>query len=178
MTVVLVNGIRTHGAGNVDRLMPRLESRGHRVIDVALPKRGHLSARWKANALLDAQIIYQATEGEGGDLHVVAHSYGCWRALLSAERRRFKSLWLFRPALSRNYNLAQIPNAPRVYCFHSKGDMAVRIGSWLPFHPFGRAGTHGMTDPAVMNIQSYGSHAKDFAEPLISQWERLISENI
>ena len=156
-----------------DRLRP-----DHHVIDVILPRRNFIGARWPKNARFDAKLIFQATAHVDEPLDVIAHSYGAYRALLAAERRHFRTLWLFRPACNDNYKLDKIPNAPVIYCFYSRQDMAVRIGSWLPFHPFGRAGTHGMADPGVYNVESQGRHSDDFYPPLIERWANLIQKTL
>ncbi len=155
----LVNGINSHGDGNVDLCTPVLKAEGFQVVDVALPKRGHLQARWKSSTREDARIIFQVTRQNDA---VIAHSYGCLRTLRAAERRRFSHIFLFRPALSRAYSLDKIAGSPVIYCFHSRGDLAVTVGGLLPFHVFGRAGTRGMHDPAVTNVQSFGRHNDDF----------------
>lgn len=173
MRIALVNGINTHGEGNVDNFIEPLTSLGHEVIDIALPKRHTFSARYGAKH--DAGIIYRNTEQYDA---VIAHSFGGLRTLVAAERRRFSHIFLFRPALSRNYNLDKIAGTPRIHCFYSPQDVAVRIGSYLLCHPFGRAGTHGMTDPAIYNHKSTGGHSNDFKDPLFSKWVSFIHEEL
>lgn len=173
MRIVLVNGINTHGEGNVDRFIEPLTQLGHEVIDIPLPKRHAFSARWGAKK--DAGLIYRNTEQYDA---VIAHSFGCLRSLVAAERRRFSHMFLFRPALSRDYNLANIAGTPKIHCMYSKQDTAVRIGSYLLCHPFGKAGTHGMTDPAVYNYKSTGGHSNDFETPLLDHWVSFIHEEL
>lgn len=173
MRIALINGISTHGEGNVDNFIEPLTARGHEVIDIRLPKRHALSARWGAKH--DAKIIYKETEQYDA---VIAHSFGGLRALKAAERRRFSHMFLFRPALARNYCLDKIAGTPKIHCIYSKEDTAVRIGSFLPFHPFGRAGTHGMTDVGVINHESSGGHSADFDGDLFNKWVEFIHEEV
>ena len=71
-TIHLVNGIRTGGAQNVDRLKEPLEALGYRVCDVELPRR-FATARFKWASRKDAAII--ADKARDGDV-AVGHSYG------------------------------------------------------------------------------------------------------
>lgn len=173
MRIVLANGIATDGDGNVDRFRAPLEAAGHEIEDVLFPVRHFWSARWPRTINRDAQQLYQATEQYDA---VIAHSFGCLRTLVCAERRRFSHIFLFRPALAQDYDLSRIAGTPKIYCIHSMQDTAIRIGSWLPFHPFGRAGTHGMLDPAVINKTSSGGHNADFEPPQFEQWVKFVNE--
>ncbi|MCR9260763.1 MAG: hypothetical protein NXH95_13635 [Pseudomonadaceae bacterium] len=153
MRIVGVNGIATHGHGNIDVLLHRLDQLGHETVDVQLRKRHFISAWWGQK--WDVESIYKASED--GDV-VVAHSFGAPRVVEAMKYRHFSKVFLIRPAMSAKHVFAR----DEVYCFHSKDDWPVRIGSWLPWHPFGRAGVDGFTDPLVTNFPTSGGHNADF----------------
>jgi len=154
MRIVGVNGIATNGQGNIDVMLSYLSERGFETVDVDLPVRHTISAWWGHK--LDAKAIMNATKD--GDV-VIAHSFGGPRVAEVMEYgRKFSAVFLFRPAMDQFYQFYQ----PNIYCFHSMDDWPVRIGAWLPWHPFGRAGTLGFRDPKVTNIESSGGHNADF----------------
>lgn len=161
MRVSVVNGIRTHGKGNVDRLLPRLEARGLEVQDIRLPKRSSISARWGGRK--DGRTIAKLTED--GEI-LVAHSFGAVRAAFAMELRTYAHVFMVAPAHSRHY---QFRDPGRVTCFHSKGDWVVELGSWLPLSPFGKAGTLGYSQPGITNIGVSSDHDDYFEEPLITR---------
>ena len=157
MRIVGVNGIASHGEHNIDILLARLALAGHETIDVPLPKRHFVSAWWGHKE--DAEAI--ADFSQDGDI-IIGHSFGGPRVAEAMMHRNYRQIFFIRPAMSKHY----VFNRKGVYCFHSKQDWPVRVGALLPFHPFGKAGVDGFTDPCVKNIRSYGGHNADFDERL------------
>jgi len=140
--IVLVHGfnVRDGGASTVDKLAPYLEAAGHEVetdeadygyyslLKVRLKK--HSAVLRIAGALEDADVI-------------ISHSNGSNYAnkalkLLSRRRRYYREIRL-SPALNRKTST----HASKCWVFHTKTDWAVRISSFIPFHPWGRQGAYG-----------------------------------
>lgn len=166
MRIVGANGIATHGEGNIDILLRRLELLGHETVDVKLPKRYWFSARW--GGCRDGTLIAQASKD--GDI-IVGHSYGCVRAWHAHQVRDYKAIICIAPAMSHK---AEWKHPERVHCFYSASDWAVRFGSWLLFHPFGRAGTHGFKQPGVINNVETSDHDDYFRGEWLNDLERYI----
>lgn len=133
--IVGVNGINTHGQANVDLVLHELARRGFETVDVQLPRRHWFSARWGARD--DGYLVAEASAD--GDV-VVAHSFGALRAWYADRVRSYKAIICIAPAMSKR---TEWTNPRRVHCYHSGGDWIVKLGSRLPFHPFGRAGIEG-----------------------------------
>lgn len=155
MRIVGVNGIRTHGAGNIDRLLMEMRDRGFETVDVPLPKAHTWSARWMG--CRDGQLVAQASAD--GDI-VVGHSFGCLRAWHAHQVRDYKAIVCIAPAMAGD---SEWRHPERVHCYYSSDDWAVRIGSWLRlWHPFGNAGNKGFTQKGVANHRVDGAGHNDF----------------
>lgn len=154
MSVILIHGINTDGSSNVDRVGLRLADRGHKVVDVKLPKRHFISAWWSADE--DAERVLDASFE--GDV-LVAHSNGCRIAAHAMRRREYSAAVLIAPAMSRKWEFG---NPDRVYCYCSADDWVVQLGSIIPFHPFGRAGTRGFDQLSDQNIRYRRSDHDDY----------------
>ena len=154
MRVVGVNGINTHGDGNIDVLLRELKAGGLETVDVLLPRRHVLSARWSGRA--DGQIVADASRD--GDI-VVAHSYGCLRAWYAHQVRDYGAIICIAPAMGRRMEWRR-PGS--VYCWHSHADWAIRLGSVLIWHPFGAAGNVGFDQPGVVNRAAEGARHNDY----------------
>lgn len=161
LRTTLVHGILTDGRGNVDLFKTLLERAGFWPDDPWFPRRNFIEARWSWRT--DARRLYAETD-QGGD--ILAHSYGCLVALKAAERRRFRQIWLFGPALSKHYDLTKLAGEPTVHCVWSPDDDAIKWGARQILHPFGLAGREGMTDPGVINHESSGNHADAYFAPV------------
>lgn len=170
----VVNGIRSHGIQNIDRLKEPLEKLGYEVYDPQLPKRG-FTARFKKSAVTDAKII--ANNAHDGDV-VIGHSYGGERIAEASLLINFSLIILFRAAIEVDREFGG--DCP-IVCVHSATDMALRAGRLMIKHPFGEAGLHGMADPRVVNVQSYGDHNEDFESrldlsvALCDEWIKSVS---
>ena len=156
MRIVGVNGINTHGEGSIDLLLLTLDKRGHEVLDIPLPKRHTLSARW--GGCTDGQTI--AMHAKDGDI-VVCHSFGGLRTHFAHQVRDFRAVICIAPAMSDD---ARWRYPDRVHCFHSKKDWAIRIGARLFLHPFGAAGSRGFTQEGVTNVEYDCGHS-DYFKP-------------
>lgn len=161
MRIVGVNGIATHGEHNIDLLLDALAQRGHEVVDVRLPLRYWMSARW--GGCTDGQIV--AREARDGDI-VIGHSYGCYRAYHAHQVRDYRAIICIAPAMSRS---AVWRYPERVHCWHSRKDWAIRIGRLLPFHPFGDAGLKGFSQAGVHNHETRAGHNDYFFGELLAR---------
>lgn len=157
--IVGVNGILTHGEGNIDVLLERLRERGLTTVDIKLPKRSFISARWGGSA--DGKLI--ALRSFNSDI-LVAHSFGCLRAWHAHQTNSYKAIFCIAPAMSDSV-VWRYPD--RVFCYCSMNDLAVRIGSLLAFHPFGTAGLRGFTQQGVVNVRCESSHGGYFKGRLL-----------
>lgn len=163
MAIVLVNGINTHGEGNVDLLGRELHERGHDIVDVRLPKRHTISAWW--GAAKDAEAILKMSSE--GDV-IVGHSFGCLRAAHAMKKREYKAAFMIAPAMRKSW---QFENPARVWCFYSPSDWVVWLGSLIPGHPFGKAGVRGYLQLEAYghNIEMQSDHDDYFGGDLISK---------
>ena len=157
MKIVGVNGINTHGEGNIDRLLQSLATDGYDVCDILLPKRSFISARWGADD--DAEFI--AEMSDPGDV-LVAHSFGALRAAEAMKLQDYSHVFMFNPAMDRRYDFEYTHPETKLYCFHSKGDYTILLGSLLLLHPFGAAGRSGLDSERVTNIEISGGHNAAF----------------
>lgn len=161
MKVVGVNGIHTRGERNIDLLLAEVASRGCDVFDVQLPMRSWISARW--GGCKDGVLVAQ--NSSDGDV-IVAHSFGCLRAWHAHQVREYKAIVCIAPAMSESA-IWRYPE--RVHCYHSRKDLAIRIGARLLFHPFGAAGTDGFEQPGVHNHQAVAGHNDYFFGELLER---------
>ena len=157
MRVVGVNGINTHGVGNIDLVLATMRNRGLETVDVPIPVRHTWTARWTAKS--DARTV--AWLSEDGDI-AVCHSRGAHVMHHAHKLREFKAIICIAPACSKNLEWR---NPSRVWCYYSPSDWVVRLGSLLPFdHPFGAAGVEGFSQPGTHNYKMHSDH-DDYFDP-------------
>lgn len=171
--VILINGILTHGEGNVDVLGARLAARGYQVEDTWHEKVNPITARWRGISIARSKANWI----EDGDI-IVAHSFGCviTRHLLHMVDVDVAGAYLIAPADGerKSWEDAQVRT---VFCYHSPEDWTVRLGSWLWFHVFGSAGLNGYEDERVVNVEMESDHNDYFKSPLVEEIERDILAN-
>lgn len=154
MKIIGVNGIRTHGEANIDLLLGEMKRRGFETIDVRLPMRNVFTARFGAKK--EGELI--ADHSDDGDI-IVMHSHGNNRGWHAHQIRNYALIVCIAPAMSRR---AKWRNPERVYCWHSREDWAVRLGSILPLHIFGPAGAYGFLQPGINNRSAPGAGHGDY----------------
>jgi len=154
MKIILVHGINTLGTDNIDRTQKRLEESGLEVVDAPTKKRNPLTARWCGNR--DGKVVRDCSAD--GDI-LVCHSYGNIVGWHAHKRRDYAAIFCIAPAQSKDVQWRH-PN--RVHCYFSKDDKALKAGSLMFYHPFGRAGLVGMTQTGVNNIPSHGLDHSDY----------------
>lgn len=159
MKILGVNGINTHGDQNIDLLLSDLEKAGHRAVDVRLPWRHILTARFGGKS--DGREI--ARHSDDGDI-LVCHSFGGVRAWHAHHLVDYSAIFCIAPAMSRD---VEWRNPSRVWCFYSPKDWVVWLGSFLLFHPFGPAGVKGFSHPEVHNRRMASDHDDYFSNPVL-----------
>ena len=172
--LVFINGISTHGEGNVDILRAHMKDMGYKTLDVWLPKRNVLTARWTGKT--DANIILQVTNED--DI-LIAHSFGCLRSAYAMEQRVYKAVFMIAPAMAKDWKFGF---EQLVYCFYSKRDSAITAGWALRFnHPFGAAGNTGFVNvPTGMQFETdydhngYFEHGIDFTKRRIDHEIKML----
>jgi len=183
MTRILgVNGILSDGSESIDILLKELSAFGHTSVDAVYPKT-HLfrfQTYDKGRQYQDADTIIK--NYYTSNMVVVAHSRGClvvWRMMEVG--CRFKSVFLFRPAMNRDFSLPL--DQVNVVCVFSPYDRAIKWGGKLPFNDFGNAGRYGLDDPRVINIKApkyenseFWKHSDDFLYPQVKIWASWIND--
>lgn len=154
MKIVLVHGINTDGTENVDRTRPRLEELGFDVVDAPTKKRNPFTARFCGKR--DSRVVIDCSSD--GDI-LVCHSYGNIVGWYAHRIRDYAAIFCIAPAQSKN---VQWNNPNRVHCYYSKDDKALKAGAWMLWHPFGRAGLVGYTQPGVNNVRNVEFDHSDY----------------
>lgn len=165
MRFIGINGINTHGESNTDVVLSELSARGYDTVDVRLPKRHTITASFGAKP--DA-LRYIVPILEKDDI-LVAHSFGCLRAAHAIREYGYiKAAFLIAPAMSHRW---EFPDPSKVFAFCSTDDWIVSLGSKIPGHPFGYAGTAGFNQlaPIGHNYHWQSDHDDYFSEPLLSK---------
>ena len=89
----------------------------------------------------------------------------------------FSHLFLYRPAVGRDWDFSLTKGSPRIHCVYSPDDFWIMVGSLVAKHPFGAAGIRGFLGRGwsglLHNIESYGGHGHDFERA--EDWARWIS---
>lgn len=165
MRFVGINGINTKGRNNTDVVLRELESRGYETLDVDLPVRHTISAFWGARGDAESYLVPVLRK----DDILVAHSFGCLRAAHALRLNGYiKAAFLIAPAMSHRW---EFPDPKKVYAFCSTDDWVVSLGSKIPGHPFGYAGTAGFNQlaPIGHNYHWQSDHDDYFSDPLLSK---------
>lgn len=179
MRVLGINGIRSDGAKNTDRLLGQLAPLGWSTQDVNYPRVSLLrfwftGRRWRRDyQYRAARCLVNAAEP--GDA-LIAHSFGGLLALRSMELgAQYSAVFLFAPALDRD---AVFPahGAKRIYVIHNPKDVALFWAARLLFHDageMGRTGYAGPPDARVANIR-----ANDVAHEPLHHSDYFLPSNI
>jgi len=173
MRILTVPGMGSDGRMSTDLAGAALRALGHEVLDMDQPIRRAWNVRWHLQADA-ADITAVATDGDV----VLAHSYGCLKAAEANKTVRFAAMFLYRPAMSRNYTFPS-HRTTRVYCMYSPQDWLILLGAMLRFnHPFGAAGRSGFTDLAVRNVRVHGGHSHDFTKDHVVEQALFVHNEI
>jgi len=152
---VIVNGIKTHGEGNVDKFKRALTAAQIPTADFWYPRRGIITGGMRYFVRKDGKALYEGTLD--GD-HIAAHSRG---PLIVNEAmrlgRKFGVVWYYSPAVRID---AVFPpeGAEEIYIVFNPTDDVINL-TWLlrwlmPWSMFGAMGSHG----AEVQLQSIPTH--------------------
>lgn len=162
--IVLVHGWNVSDAGmnSVDRLAPALESLGYEV-DTDEADYGFLT--WQmfsfiARVAIRPFVVQRLARAFKNADVIVTHSNGAnfaHRALkqMPADSRP-RLLIHFSPALNRKTRRPRLVN--RMVVFYTRSDWAVKLATFIPFHPWGRMGSHG---PLLGDLHTVGYDHSD-----------------
>jgi len=183
MRILGINGILSHGEDSTDKLLKLLQCRGYDAKPVDYPLATAFLARFSQKR--NARIL-KAHHRHGDCL--IAHSYGCLISLRAMEMgAKFDTVFWFAPAMSEHI---VIPHhaCKRLYVIHHLEDLAIKLGSWLWFHDFGKMGAvgyQGPPDDRVTNLQTFGEssydrmlHSHYFSDRRITKWLDFIDRTL
>lgn len=193
MAILGINGIRSDGAQQTDKLLAKLVD--YETIDTAYPLTSILRARPHYFKQSDAKLLIQKYYQEGD--HVVAHSRGCLvNHEMMVQGAKFDTVFWFRPAMNIDF-LIPPEGCKRLYVIYSPDDRAIWWGSKLWWHDFGNAGRLGLEvgdyyladgtinpdyDKRVVNYiapkydtTEFWRHSDDFLDENINIWVKFIN---
>lgn len=161
MKILGVNGIRSDGANNVQRMLDDLARLGWPVQHVSYPRVRAVMARYRSRQRRHARRILDAHEP--GDC-VIAHSYGCLLSLRAMELgAQFGTVFFFGAAMNEDFTFPYL-GCRALHNIHDPSDRALGLGSLLVWHDFGRMGQTGYAgppDPRVRNVPGTGEIESD-----------------
>jgi len=180
--VIGVNGIRTDGSTNTDRMLNELKKVGFQVEDINFPQVSIFKVpflRSKAVMDKDAGKIFGCYNP--GD-HIIAHSYGClltYRAMLMGAH--FGKVFWFAPAIDKDIVIPE-GACERLYIIHNPNDKALFVAKLLFWHDFGemgRVGYQGPNDERVENIMDTSkptlfNHSYYFLDEYLKHWAQMV----
>lgn len=179
--IIGVNGIRSTGEKNTDRLLGELEKLGHRIFDFNY---GIVRA-WEARSEKRQRAIgHRLHETSRDGDHVIAHSYGGLVTLRAMQAgARFGVVWLFAPAMDGDYTFP-IHGAREIHIVSSRTDIPLLLGSLLPGHSFGGMGRVGYKGPPDDRVHNHiagpllCAHSAYFKPAHLKHWAGLISRSL
>ena len=178
--LITVHGIRTDGRESVDLLGEGLGYRGFDVIDYDYKNvnLGHVLFNIRAGSKRNLQYDRARGLTHLAEIHdkpdIVAHSFGCLVTLRAMElNASFGKVFWYRPAMDRDFVIPAW-GCDELYIIHHPRDKAIKLGSMLSNHDFGKMGTLGSVyappegkDTRITNYRSdFEGHSGDFREGL------------
>ena len=151
MRILGINGIRSDGQNNTDRLLRELEKMGYETVDVSYPRVNVFTARSRKRQLKNAQLIREVYQP--GDA-VIAHSYGCLLTLRAMEIGcEFSQVFYFGAAMNDDFSFP-FNGMVKLWNYHNPNDMALTLGRLLAWHDFGAMGQTGYRGPLDQRIRN------------------------
>lgn len=185
MKIKLIHGIHSkEGNNNISRLAPyvKLFTKPEDVVELfEYGFMGFWKARWD-NKKVAKRLAATCTEDEVW----ITHSNGAAIAYLAVTEygAHPKGIVNINPALDR----CKTAPVPYVLTIHSKGDRAVWLSQWLPFHIWGDQGKVGYTGKEVNTtnvyatkvngLPNYEGHMGLFFQSHIFHWAKYITNYI
>ena len=192
MKAVLVSGIHTTAnEGGMYNLAVLLRSMGVSVRVYAYPKRWALFSVWfKRVRDKDAKGLLHFCEGDGSEV-IISHSNGSLVTQDAMQLGLKTKGWISLGGAATSdkvfYSDSNFEWAISVYNPH---DLALKVGSWIPFHGFGKLGCEGYRgdpnggfDTRWKNVNGASNKALDidhshYTGREIKQWAEFIYNNI
>jgi hypothetical protein len=187
-----INGIRNSADSTTDRVGRLLEGRwGYTWHKIAVPVTHTWDAWFKGYSLRIAREHILGQVIPGSDL--VAHSHGCqlawaamyaWNVELGNSSPLFRRVVFLGPAMNRRgWEWGRL-EFESLRVIHNPWDLAIRFGSWIPGHSFGRAGAQGLEtdDIRVENVAKtsfsgpFNHNAPYFRPPYLTRTAVKIDE--
>ena len=191
---VAVNGIRTTGESNIDRLTSELVKIGHNVVDLGLPVIGAFEARKRSVQMENGRLLRDAivsNYGRNARVNLITHSNGAPTGYRSMwfEGVRYDNVFLFNAAMRSDYAWPA-EGFRKLYNIHNPHDKALKWGErarWImPNHIFGPLGRTGYDGPPDRRIESQSNafrEGKNWHNPwhrwdLAEFWAGWIDERV
>lgn len=180
MRILGVNGIYNWSWSTdsfTDKLLSYLDEL-HEVVDVKYPwmfaafAYSDFAINRRAKKIVD---IYKPTD------ILVAHSFGCLASIYAMRQgAKFDKVFFFGAAADSNIAIPRTAFNV-LYNIHSDADVALELGSALPFHKFGPMGKTGYTgnNEKVVNVPAPGLGHNDYVLPgNIAKWVDFIHSHV
>ena len=185
MAIIGVNGIHSHGFSGTRKVIGDLTAIGHDCKNYSYPKRNTLSV-WRAKNRYDDAVGLTELAKDGDD--IVAHSYGCLIVLeaMILGRVEFGQVFFFGAAASSDRH----PWFPldrhaceHLHVIYNPEDPALRWGSRIPWHPFGKLGFKGYRGPhdsRISNVSALidGEHNGHLDDGERDKWVHFIDQHV
>ena len=170
MAVLSINGIRSDGSQNTDKLAKQIALAGHETLDVNYPQINlfHVTFMMRGgfDKFINTRVKYVLDARQSDQDDAIAHSAGCllnYRAMLHGAR--FRHVFWFAPALDAD---VVIPSwgCETLHIIFNPEDRAIKLGTWLRWHAFGAMGIrghdHAHLDDRIHNIEAKPDWYKDW----------------
>ena len=181
MALIIVNGIHTDG-GVVRDFGLDIKAQGIDVRLYSYPKRSFIG-QWFGTHKKDGAAL-ASFMNDGDD--IVCHSNGAlvWHESMKSGARWNRCFVFGGAATSDGYDYP-VHAFNKAYIIYNPKDWALRIGSWLPFHPFGKlgyAGYRGRKRRDIQNVAGYskgqGMNHSHYFTTASSAWAEFVIENL
>lgn len=165
-TIIGVNGIRSDGSSNTDRILLKLCSEHNlNVVDFNYDKVNLIDVYFKLrkskNKKFEYDIAKQLKNLEAigkSPPSIVAHSFGCLLTIRALELGMVvNNVYFFSPAVNSDEFINTNSVFGNVYVIHNPNDLAILFGAGLLFHDFGAMGRKGSkfakSNNKIINIE-------------------------
>jgi len=158
MAIIVVHGIHSDGNELIAFANKLRDKTGKEVKLYHYPKRSFIG-QWFGTHKKDGKAL--ANYMTNGD-HIVCHSNGAllWHESIKAQAKWGKC-FVFSGAATSDKMLYPQDAFEMAYIIYNPKDLALRLGSWLPFHPFGRLGWSGYRGTKRKDIKNIEGYSKE-----------------